>query len=96
MVGGVGDAGTELRLVADTHETRCVGLHHDGLCSHDIGCYHAVVDVGIVSQTHEAPGGNSLWEGEFHRDITLAIGGKTRIEEGRGVEILTDIHILHV
>ena len=89
MVAGIEDAGGDDGLVALTDEAGHVGLYHHVLLGYCLAAEHAMTQIGGVGQSHEAPGGKALGQGELQGNHAVGICHQLWIEEGRLVEVLT-------
>ena len=91
MVGGVDDTRAQGGHITFTDEARHVGLYHHILLGNGLRLGNGIIHLRIVSQSDEAPGSDTLGKREAKRDVSLRIRLHSRIEEGRLVEVLTDL-----
>ena len=46
-----------------------------------------------MGQSHEAPGGETLWQRELHSHMTILVRRQLGIEEGGFVQVLAHLHL---
>ena len=96
MVGRIEDTCHELGLVTPAEESRHVRLNHHFLLGHGLALNEPVVHVLRGGNAHEAPRGEALGQRELNGNAPLCVGGQSRIEEGRLVQVLAHLHSLAV
>ena len=77
------------------HKTRHIRYNHDFFPSYSIISQYSGFHILCMSQTHEVPSGQALWQSEFHRHPSFAISQQLRIEECCLLQILSHLHLFN-
>ena len=96
FITGVEDLGSNHRLIALTDESGHVGLDHQVFLSHSLTIKQTVTHILRMGKTHKTPGSETLGQGELQSHSTRRIRRQLGIEESCFVEILANLHLIHL
>ena len=94
MIARIEDTGREHGLIAFADEARHIGLYHHILLCHSLTFEQTVAHIRCMSESHKAPGGQTLRQRKLQGDNPRGVCRQLGIEEGRLVEVLADLYLI--